>query len=142
MDNAEANMDIGLNLLFEQTLIHDDLHPGTNYIEGNNNVELNRLSDRPVMSDVQMVQSQKVKTDAHDVHDVNKVNNTGEVKPYPQKDETVSEREHRVETTTEVNEINKVKEVNEDNEINEVNEQTDRKSDEQHVPGEINTIAL
>merc|ERR1711954_84183 len=98
-------MDIGLNLLFEQMLIYDDLHPETNYIKGNNNVELNRFSDKPMMSDVQMVQSQEVKIDAHDVQDVNMVNDTGKVKPYSQGDETVSERKHRAETTTEVNEV-------------------------------------
>ena len=40
MDNTEGNMDIGLNLLFEQTLIHDDPHPDTDNTQGNNNVRI------------------------------------------------------------------------------------------------------
>ena len=75
MDNTEGNMDIGLDLLFEQTLISDDQQPvmdrQTDYAKGKNNVESNRSPDRSETLDVQ-----EVKPDAHEVHDVQKVNKT------------------------------------------------------------------
>ena len=53
MDNIEGNIDIGLNKLFEQTLIYDKPGPKMNHTEGNNDIDLNTLFEQSVMSDAQ-----------------------------------------------------------------------------------------
>ena len=70
-------MDSGLNILFEQKLIHDNPCPEMKYTEGNDDVEFNTLSEQLVMSDAHTVQNQEVEVDVHDVKDVKKVNGTG-----------------------------------------------------------------
>merc|ERR1712082_42675 len=106
MDNTEGNMDIGLDLLFEQTLILDDPKP----------VMDKQTDDIETKPDVH----EEDGPDTHDVHDVHNVNIIrGKLKVYQYSDEKASRRGNG---EGNINEVKMVNTVYKDNEVNEVKE--------------------
>merc|ERR1711954_350724 len=109
-DNTEGNMDIGLDLLFGQTLIPDDSQLGmdrqTDDIKGKDYVSLNRPSA-----------AQEANSDAHEVHDVQRIhmiagtNNTDPTKFSVKFEPTDIDAQEAGPDTHEVHDVQKVNRI-------------------------------